>query len=71
MQYMRYLWHKVYNKIFCFSSYVCTQRLCRLPRTILSRSRPDPRNNLFVLVVDTTGGDLTVLFFFDELFIID
>ena len=48
----RNLWHKVYNKMF----YVCTQRRCRLPRTILSRSRPDPRNNLLVLVVETTTG---------------
>ena len=33
-----------------------------MPRTILSRSRPDPRNNLLVLIVETTTGEDFVFF---------
>ena len=39
-------------------TYVCTVRRCRLPRTILSRSRPEPRKDLLVV-------------FFVELFVRD
>ena len=41
--------------------HVCTQRRCRLPRTILSRSRPEPRNNFVVF----TGEVFLDLFDFD------
>lgn len=32
--------------------YVCTERRFRLPRTILLRSRPDPRNSFLFLIID-------------------
>ncbi len=47
------LWHKLYKD----NVHVCTERRCRLPRTILSRSRPDPRND-FVVFTDEIFLDL-------------